>query len=443
MTPTLRFAPSPTGRLHVGNIRTALLNWLYARQTGGKFLLRLDDTDTTRSTEAAAEAIRADLAWLGLVPDGETRQSDRFALYDAALRRLAASGHAYPAYDTPEELDLKRRLQRAAGKPPVYDRAALALTADDRAHLEAQGRKPHWRFRLGTEAPVRWDDLVRGETNIDPASLSDPIVKREDGTWLYMLPSVVDDIDMGVTHIVRGEDHVPNSAVQLQMFAALGAPAPAMAHAALLTSVAGELSKRIGSEGVDALRDAGIEPLAVLAYLARLGTSDPVEPVASPAPLIETFAFGKLGRAAARYDPAELTALNAKLIHALDYAAVARRLPPAIDEPAWCAIRGNLATVADAAGWADVFAGTIAPPPQHEDAAFLGQAAEALPAGPLSGASWATWTATLKQQTGRKGRALFHPLRLALTGRETGPEMAALLPLIGRERALARLAAAA
>lgn len=439
--PILRFAPSPTGRLHVGNIRTALLNWLFARQQGGRFLLRLDDTDTARSTEAAADAIRGDLAWLGLNPDAEVRQSDRFALYETALERLAMSGHAYPAYETAEELDLKRRLQRAAGKPPVYDRAALALSDADRAALKAEGRRPHWRFRLDTGQHTRWNDLIRGETALDPASLSDPIVRREDGSWLYMLPSVIDDIDMGITHVVRGEDHVPNSAIQLQMFAALGAPAPALAHAALLTSVGGELSKRIGSEGVNVLEAAGFEPIAVLAYLARLGTSDGVEPVASAESLIESFAFAKLGRAAARYDPAELAHLNERIVHGLDYATVQSRLPEVIDQYAWAALQTNLKTVSEAAAWADILAGTITAPKQPDEDDFFTRAAAILPEAPLGPTSWKSWTDALKAATGRKGRALYHPLRLALTGRDTGPEMAVMLPLIGRERALARLAA--
>lgn len=443
MIPTTRFAPSPTGRLHIGNLRAAVINWLFARQQGGRFLLRLDDTDAARSTPAFADAIRADLAWAGLVPDAQYRQSDRFPLYEAALARLATSGHAYPAYETPEELDIKRRLQRAAGKPPVYDRAALALTAQDRARLEAQGRTPHWRFRLDTAAPVAWADLVRGPTHIDPASLSDPIVKREDGGWLYMLPSVVDDIDMGITHIIRGEDHVSNSAVQTQMFEALNAPVPAFAHLSLLTSTEGELSKRLGSAGVDALRKAGIEPAALIAFLARLGTSDPIEPFADPAPLIAAFDFARMGRATARFDMEELAHLNARTVHLLDYTAVADRLPPAITPALWDMLRGNLKTVAEAADWADIIAGTLAPPPVGEDAPYLAQARAHLPPAPWDAATWSQWTAALKAATGRKGRALFHPLRLALTGRDTGPEMAALLAAIGRERVVTRLAAVA
>ena len=442
MTITTRFAPSPTGRLHIGNLRAAVINWLFARQQGGRFLLRHDDTDRARSTEAFADAIRLDLAWTGLTPDAEFRQSERFGAYDEALARLTASGRAYPAYDTPEQLDVKRRLQRAAGKPPVYDRAALALSDSDRAQLAAEGRRPHWRFRLDTQAPVEWTDLVRGPTHIDPASLSDPIVRREDGGWLYMLPSVVDDIDMGVSHVIRGEDHVPNSAIQKQMFEALGAPVPAFAHLSLLTSTDGALSKRLGSAGVDALREVGIEPIALLAFLARLGTSDPIAPVADADPLIAGVDFAKMGRATARFDLDELVQLNAKTIHLLDYEAVAGRLPPAIDAADWRVIRSNVTTLADAQAWVGILHGTIAPASVVEDGPYLSEAATALPPEPWDAATLPAWTSALKAITGRKGRALFHPLRLALTGRETGPEMAALLPLIGRERVMARLAAA-
>ncbi|MDT7934628.1 MAG: glutamate--tRNA ligase [Sphingomonadaceae bacterium] len=443
MTVTTRFAPAPSGRLHAGNIRTAILNWLFARALGGRFLLRLDDTDRARSTPEAAQAIREDLGWLGLQPDGEAQQSVRFARYEAALTRLAAAGRAYPAYETPEELELKRRLQHSRGLPPVYDRAALKLTDADRAQLEAEGRRPHWRFKLDTAERVRWDDLIRGDTHVDPASLSDPVVRREDGSWLYMLPSVVDDIELGITHVIRGEDHVPNSAVQLQMFAALCAPAPAMAHAALLTGAEGALSKRLGSLGVPAFREEGIEPMAVVAYLARLGSADPIEPFTDPGPLIASFDLGRLSRAPARFDLEELKALSAKIIHHLPHEAVAHRLPEAIGAAAWEAIRGNLTRIDEAAEWARVLDGDLPPPPlPPEDAVYAATALATLPPAPLGPDSWGAWTAALKAETGRKGRALFLPLRLALTGREHGPEMAALLPLIGHQRAARRLAAA-
>ena len=437
-----RFAPSPTGNLHAGNIRTALVNWLFARQQGGRFVLRLDDTDAARSSAAAAQGIRDDLAWLGLLPDAEVRQSDRFALYDAALERLAASGRAYRAYETPAQLDLKRRVQASQGLPPVYDRAALALTDADHAAFAARGVAPHWRFRLDTEAPVAWHDLVRGEAHVDPASLSDPVVRRADGSWLYMLPSVVVDIDLGITTIVRGEDHVTNSGIQLQMFAALGATPPALAHLPLLTGADAALSKRLGSEGVAAWREAGIEPVAVRAFFARLGTSAAIEPT-DDAMLIAGFDFAAFGRATVRFDPAELAALSAKTVHALPFAAVADRLPSGMTPAAWDAVRGNCATVAEAAGWWKAIVGPVAAVVDPADRDFVAAAAAKLAALPWGPGVWGDWTGALKLATGRKGRALFHPLRLALTGRDTGPEMASLLPLIGRDAALARLAAAA
>lgn len=436
---TTRFAPSPTGSLHAGNIRTALVNWLLARQSGGRFVLRLDDTDLARSTEAAAAGIRADLGWLGLVPDAVVRQSDRFALYEAALARLAAAGRAYRAYETPAELDLKRKVQQQRGLPPVYDRAALALTEIDHDDYAARGIAPVWRFRLDTGTAIRWHDGVRGDCHVDPASLSDPVVRRADGSWLYMLPSVIDDIDLGITDIARGEDHVTNSAVQIQMFEALGAPVPRFAHMALLTGADAALSKRLGSEGVAAWRAAGIEPQAIAALLARLGTSLPVEPVAALADLLPGFDLASFGRAPARFDPADLAAINARTLHLLPYAAVAERLPAGMTAAAWQAIRGNLATLAEAADWQAVIAGPVAVAPEAEDADFVAEAADVLAGLDWGDDIWGRWTTALKGATGRKGRSLFHPLRCALTGRDTGPEMAALLPLIGREAALARL----
>lgn len=437
-----RFAPSPTGRLHAGNIRTALVNFLAARARGGRFLLRLDDTDVARSSEESAQSIRDDLAWLGLAPDAEMRQSDRFDRYEAALARLVAAGRVYPAYETAQELEVRRKIQLSRSLPPVYDRAALKLTDADRARLEAEGRRPHWRFRLDTDRLIAWADLVRGPCHIDPASLSDPIVRREDGSWLYMLPSVVDDIAMGVTHIVRGEDHVTNSGVQVQMFDALGAPVPAFAHLALLAGKDAALSKRLGSEGVGAWRGAGLEPIAPLALLARLGTSQPVEPVTRLAPLIESFDFAHFGRATARFDPADLAPLNARIVHQLPFAAVADRLPPGVTEPVWDAIRPNLSTVAEAVDLWQLIEGPVAAETDPDDRDFVAQAATVAATLDWGPSAWSTLTAALTAATGRSGRALFQPLRRALTGRDHGPEMAALLPLIGRTRALERLARA-
>ena len=443
MNVVARFAPSPTGRLHVGNIRTALHNWLWARKHGGRFLLRIDDTDRERSEERFVEAIREDLAWLGLGWDAERRQSAHFAAYEAALERLQADGRVYPCWETAQELELRRKVQLGRGKPPVYDRAALALTDADRARLEAEGRRPHWRFRLDHDAPIEWDDLIRGPQHLDPALLSDPVIRREDGSWLYMLPSVVDDVEMGVTHVVRGEDHVTNTGLQLQMFGALGAPAPAFAHEALLTGAEGKLAKRLGSTGVEALREAGIEPEALRAKLARIGTSLPVEPLADVAPLIAGFDFATFGRAPARFDLKELEALNARIVHQLPFARVQDRLPAGMAEADWNAIRPNLKTVAEAAHWWEILHGHVEQAAAVEDRAFLAAAADAAESLDWTEPPWPQLVARLKETTGRGGKPLFHPLRRALTGRDSGPEMAALLPLIGRDETVARLRAAA
>lgn len=442
MTVVTRFAPSPTGRLHVGNIRAAIHNWLFARKHGGRFMLRIDDTDQARSEEAYVEAIRADLAWLGLNPDGGVRQSARFALYEAALERLRAAGRVYPAYETAQELELKRKVQLGRGLPPVYDRAALLLDDAERARLEADGRRPHWRFKLDHGAPITWDDLVRGTQKFDPALLSDPVIRREDGSWLYMLPSVVDDVEMGVTHVVRGEDHVANTAVQVQMFDALGAAAPAFAHEALLVGAEGKLSKRMGSIDLDALRSEGIEPLALMAKLARIGTSLPVEPVADPAALIAAFDFATFGRAPARFDVEELKGLNARIVHQLPFDTVAARLPDGMNDADWQAIRPNLKSVAEAVDWWAILHGHVEAPAAREDRELIAAAAGAVDGLDWDAAPWAELVAGLKASTGRNGKALFLPLRRALTGRDSGPEMAALLPLIGRDEAVARLRAA-
>jgi len=439
MTVLTRFAPSPTGKLHVGNIRTALHNWLWARKSGGRFMLRIDDTDAERSEEHFVEAIRADLAWLGLVPDGEECQSARFALYEARFAALRDAGHVYPAYETAQELDLKRKIAAGRGLPPVYDRAALALSDAERAAFEAEGRAPHWRFKLDHGAPIAWDDLIRGHQRFDPATMSDPVIRRADGSWLYMLPSAIDDAEMGVTHVVRGEDHVSNTALQLQMFAAMGSAAPAFAHEALLIGSEGKLSKRLGSLGVESFREMGIEPEAVRALLARIGTSLPVEPLIDTDILIATFDFGRFGRAPARFDEAELAALNARIVHQLDFDSVAARLPDGMERDGWEAVRPNLSTIAEAADWWHVIEGPIHVATEPADADFLAEAARVAGEIDWSADPWHALTGALKTNSGRSGKALFLPLRRALTGLDHGPDMKALLPLIGRERAIERL----
>ena len=440
MKPAVRFAPSPTGRIHVGNLRPALLNWLFARREGGTFLLRFDDTDLERSREEYVEGIREDLRWLGLNWDLEARQSARFDAYAAAVEKLKAAGRLYPAYDTPDELERRRKRQLSRGLPPVYDRAALKLTQAERAALEESGRKPHWRFRL-EERAVAWHDAIRGDQTIDTASLSDPVLVREDGTYLYTLPSVVDDIDFGITHVIRGEDHVANTGVQIQIFEALGATPPAFGHHNLLITPEGEaLSKRLGSLSIRSLREEELEPLAILSYSATIGTSDPVAPYTSLTALAELSDFDKLSRASARFDIEELRSLNAKLLQELDYEAVAARLEAlgvSGGKAFWEAVRPNVHTLADAAGWWRVVAGPIEPELSSGD--LLQAARETLPPEPWSQTTWSEWTNAIKSATGTKGKALFQPLRLALTGSDHGPELKALLPLIGRQKAAARL----
>lgn len=437
---TTRFAPSPTGTLHVGNIRTALHNWLLAKQAGGRFLLRIDDTDAARSREEHVEAIRADLAWLGLHPEREERQSARIAIYEAAFSRLVAAGRLYRCYETAQELDLKRKVLLGRGLPPIYDRGALALSEADHAAEAAAGEAPHWRFLLDHNTPIEWVDGIRGPQHFDPKQMSDPVVRRADGSWLYMLPSVIDDIEMGVTDVLRGEDHVSNTATQVQMFTALGAPVPRFAHEALLTGAEGKLSKRLGSLGVAEMREGGIEPEALIALLARLGTSDPVDPTLDAEALAASFDLARFGRAPARFDDAELARVNAAVIHRLPFARVAERLPEGMGEAAWEAIRPNLNTVAEAAEWWRVVTGPIlAPAFDAESRAFLDQAAGVAATLDWAVDPWSALTGALKDATGRKGKALFLPLRQALTGMDHGPDMKALLPLIGRDEAVRRL----
>lgn len=435
-----RFAPSPTGHLHVGNIRTALHNFLLAKQAGGRFLLRIDDTDAARSREEFVEGIRADLAWLGLEIEGEERQSARFPIYDEAFARLEAEGRVYPCWESPQELDLKRKVLLGRGLPPIYDRAALELSADEKAARIAAGDLPHWRFLLNRDEPIEWTDGIRGPQKFDAAQMSDPVVRRADGSWLYMLPSVIDDIAMGVTQILRGEDHVSNTATQVQMFTALGAPVPAFAHEALLVGSEGKLSKRLGSLGAAHFREAGIEPQALTALLGRLGTSDPVDAALGLEELAAAFDLSRFGRAPARFDEAELERVNAAVVHALDYDAVAARLPAGMDAAAWAAVRPNLGRVAEAQDWWQVVTGPVAAAEiDEDDRAFCAQGADVLAGLEWSPEVWKALTSALKDATGRKGKALFLPLRRALTGMDHGPDMAALLPLIGREAAVARL----
>ncbi len=440
MTVRVRFAPSPTGRLHVGNIYIALANWLFARRQGGVFVLRLDDTDRDRSTAEFAAGIEEDLHWLGLEWHEKVRQSDRFASYDAAVAKLKAAGRLYPCYETPEELEFKRKSQLQRHLPPVYDRAALRLTDAERARLEAAGQRPHWRFLLELR-DVRWDDLVRGPQHIDEASQSDPVLVRVDGSYLYTLPSVVDDIELAITHVIRGADHVTNTGTQAQLFQALGAPPPQFGHLPLLADIGGEgLSKRTGSLSIGDLRADGIEAMAIDSYLAHLGTTDRIEPKLTLNDLATGFALDHYNAATPKFDLAELAHLSARLLHITPFAMIQERLAAlglAIDEPLWNVARANIGRLADLREWLDVCRGAVAP--VIDDAAFAATAATLLPPEPWNGGTWSAWMTAVKDATGRKGKELFRPLRLALTGRDHGPEMKDLLPLIGHARAAARL----
>ncbi len=430
-----RFAPSPTGYIHVGNARMALINWLAAKHMSGRFILRLDDTDKERSKDEYADAIREDLGWLGLDWDGEEKQSERLSAYEEAFNHLKAAGRVYPCYETPEELDYMRKRLRARGLPPIY-------TPPSEEKLQSyidEGREAHWRFKL-TPGAIEFEDLVRGAVHFEAEKLSDPVIRRHDGSWLYMLPSAVDDRDMDMTHVIRGEDHVANTALQVQMFEAMGAAAPTFAHLPLMTDIeGGGLSKRLGSLALKDLRADGVEPLALASYLAHLGTSDDIKAEDSLQKLIDAFDFTHFSRAAPKFDPAQLSRLNAQVLHATDFADVADHVPAGVTEELWNAVRANLERIADVKIWHDIAISDIVPVIAEDDAAFLNQAAGLLPEGEPDGETWGTWTKAVKDATGRKGKGLFMPLRKALTGLEHGPELKAYLPLIGRARAIKRL----
>lgn len=440
----VRFAPSPTGLLHVGNARIALANHLLARRHGGRFLLRIDDTDRERSRPELEEAIQQDLRWLGVEWDESFRQSDRLDLYAAAAERLKASGRLYPCFESEEELRAKREMRARRHLPPVYDRAMLKLTPQQREAAEAGGKRPHWRFLL-SEREVSWNDLVLGRRQVKLPTLSDPVLIRADGTPLYTFTSVVDDLDSDVTHVLRGEDHVTNTGVQIDLISALGGNPGRMsfAHLPLLTGTEGEkLSKRLDSLSLRSLRHDGIEPRALAAYLARLGTSDDPRAL-SLDELARGFDLSHVSKSAARFDGRQLLALNRRVLHELPFDAVRDRLPPAATGAFWNAVRGNLDMLAEARGWWDVVAGSIVPPVLEGEGDFLHAALEALPPEPWDNNVWPAWIERLKEATGRKGRTLFQPLRLALTGEDHGPELRDLLPLIGRDRTAERLRIAA
>lgn len=444
MSVRVRFAPSPTGMMHIGNARTALITWLYARSKGGHFLLRIDDTDLERSKQEYEDAIEEGLKWLGMGWDEKARQRDRLDHYEAKIEQLKGSGRLYPCYETAEELELKRKSQLARKLPPLYDREALKLTDEQKKAYEAQGRKPHWRFKMN-HTPIKWNDEVRGPVHFEGGDMSDPVLIREDGSPLYHLCSVIDDIDYKITHVVRGEDHVTNTAMHVQMFEALGATPPGFAHLPLLSDAqGGKLSKRLGALNLRELRDdEGLEAMAVVSLMARLGTSDPIEPFTDIKDVIAHFDISKFGRGTPKFDQEELNRLNAKILHHTPYAAIKPRLAEFglsdLDEAFWEVVRPNLEKLRDAKEWWRVANGPVQP--VIEDAAFIAEAAKLLPETPWTRETWSQWVEAVKAQTGRKGKLLFMPLRQALTGMDHGPELADLLLLIGPEKAKQRLAA--
>ena len=432
---TTRFAPSPTGYIHIGNLRTALMNFLIARQSGGEFILRIDDTDPVRSKEEYVEAIKEDLTWLGLHWDRIERQSLRLDRYAEAADKLRDMGRFYEAFETPTELDLKRKKQLNMGKPPVYDRAALSLSDAEKDALRAERGDGVWRFKLDQER-IEWKDGILGDISIDAASVSDPVLIRGDGQVLYTLASVVDDTEMGVTNVVRGSDHVTNTATQIQIINALGGNVPEFAHHSLLTGPQGEsLSKRLGTLSLRDLRAKGVEPMALLSLMARLGSADPVELQTQMAQLIDGFEISRFGAAPTKFDEADLYPLTAHYLQSLPLESVRDRVdalgvPAELAEPFWLMARDNITTLEDLGGWWALCRDGAEPLIAPEDEEFVAQAMSMLPSMPFDETSWSTWTGTVKEATGRKGKGLFMPLRKALTGQERGPEMAALMPLL-------------
>ena len=438
---TTRFAPSPTGYIHVGNLRTALFNYLITRKAGGTFILRIDDTDPERSKEEYVDGIKQDLTWLGIEWDKVERQSERLERYVDAADKLREMGRFYECFETPTELDLKRKKQLNMGKPPVYDRGMLALSEDEKAKLRAERGNGHWRFKLDQER-IEWNDGILGDISIDAASVSDPVLIRGDGQFLYTLASVVDDTDMGVSNVVRGSDHVTNTATQIQMIRALGFEPPAFAHHSLLTGPQGEaLSKRLGTLALRDLREAGVQPMALLSHMARLGSSDPFEMRSSMDELVEGFDVTRFGSAPTKFDVEDLYPLTARYLNGLELSSVEGTIaeigvPADLAESFWSVTRENITTLKDLAGWWELFRDGAEPLIDDEDREFIAQAVAMLPEGPYTKETWKAWTSDVKEATGRKGKGLFMPLRKALTGQERGPEMSDVMPLLQVIRAM-------
>jgi len=438
-----RFAPSPTGMLHIGNARTALINFLYAKHAGGSFILRIDDTDIARSKKEYEEAIKQDLNWLGMEWDAIFKQSNRLDKYEIVKQNLIESGRLYECYETSEEIEIKRKLQLSSGRPPIYDRAALNLTDAQKQKYKDSGRTPHYRFKL-EGSKIEWNDLVKGNLHFEAGNISDPIVIREDGTMTYMICSTVDDIDLEITHVLRGEDHVSNTAIQIQIFEALGSTPPTFGHVSLVKAKDEKISKRVGGFEIESLRDEKfIEAMAINSFFANIGTSNQIHPYKNISELAENFDISKFSTSPTTYVPEDLERLNHKLLISLSFNEVKNRLSEIgadkIDKDFWEGVRPNLKTLDDAKSWWNICHNYQAKKASSNDIEFLQQAKEVLPRTELTNLTWKEWTKALNEKSGRSGKALFMPLRIALTGMEHGPELAELLPLIGREEVLSRL----
>ena len=436
----VRFAPSPTGYLHIGNFRTALINFLFAKNKNGHFMLRIDDTDDERSLQKYEDAIKEDLSWVGINWDSLEKQSSRLSYYDQALQKLLDKKRAYPCFETAEELSLKRKKQLSSGKPPIYDRSALNLSDSDIADLKAKGKSPHYRFLLD-HTDVNWNDLVKGVSQYNMSNLSDPVIIREDGRVIYTLASVVDDIDFGVTDILRGEDHMTNSAAQIQLFEALESSPPNLGHLSLLTDISGAgLSKRMGSISLRDLKDEGFQPMAISSLLSKVGSSDAIEIFRDINQIISDFDISKFGKSKPKFDKNELRGLNSKLFKLLDFSDISNQLKKfnfKISSDFWELVKGNIENLEELELWWNIIYGNIEP--KYNDENFLNTALETLPEGNFDKNTWTNWTSILMKETGRKGKELYNPLRMCLTGQNKGPEMATLVFLMGREKVLERL----
>jgi len=436
----VRFAPSPTGYLHIGNFRTALINFLFAKNKNGHFMLRIDDTDDERSLKKYEDAIKEDLSWVGINWDSLEKQSSRLSYYDQALQKLLDKKRAYPCFETAEELSLKRKKQLSSGKPPIYDRSALNLSDSDIADFKAKGRSPHYRFLLDHK-DVNWNDLVKGASQYNMSNLSDPVIIREDGRVIYTLASVVDDIDFEVTDILRGEDHMTNSAAQIQLFEALESSPPNLGHLSLLTDISGAgLSKRMGSISLRDLKDEGFQPMAISSLLSKVGTSDAVEIFRDINQIISDFDISKFGKSKPKFDKNELRGLNSKFFKMLDFSDISNQLKNfnfKISSDFWELVKGNIENLEELELWWNIIYGNIEP--KYNDENFLNTALETLPEGNFDKNTWTNWTSILMEETGRKGKELYNPLRMCLTGQNKGPEMATLVFLMGKEKVLERL----